>query len=265
MQYDILMEKKMKAEHRHELKTNELAEWITEFPQWAKKNLKSIIYLALLVIVVAGLYIYNWRKKNVVLVQREIELTKQLARESNQKTQIIQSQAQGVDTSYMLLDTAKNLQVIGENEKDNQMAALALIKEAEALRMELHYRPGTVSRRDLEERIKQARDCYTKAIEKSSSNPSFMATATLGLGLCEEEIGNFEKAKQIYLGITTNSDFEGTVALEQAKWRLETMDDYKQPIAFKPPPKPAIPKPASSEPAQPQIQLNPADIMSPNQ
>ena len=255
----------MKAEHRHELKTNELAEWITEFPQWAKRNLKSIIYVAVLVVVVAGLYIYNWRKKNVVLVQREIELTKQLTRVSNQKTQIIQAQAQGVDTSYTLLDTAKNLQVIGENEKDNQMAALALIKQAEALRMELHYRPGTVSKRDIAERIKQARACYTKAIEKSSSNPSFMATATLGLGLCEEEIGNFATAEQIYRDITANSDFEGTVAVEQAKRRLETMDDYKQEIAFKPPPTPATPKPASSEATQPQFQLNPAAIVSPNQ
>lgn len=255
----------MKAEHRHELKTNELAEWITEFPQWAKKNLKTIIYVTVLVVVVAGLYIYKWRKKNVVLVQREIELTKQLARVSNQKTQIIQAQSQGVDTSYTLLDTAKNLQVIGENEKDDQMAALALIKEAEALRMELHYRLGTVSRTDLQERIKQARACYAKAIEKSTSNHSYMATAKLGLGLCEEEIGNFEKARQIYLDITGNFDFEGTIAAEQAKRRLETMDDYKQQIAFKPPPKPAAPKPALSEPAQPQIQLNPADIVSPNQ
>jgi tetratricopeptide (TPR) repeat protein len=265
MQYDILMEKEMKAEHRHELKTNELAEWITQFPQWAKRNLKSITYVAVLVVVVVGVYIYNWHEKNVVLVQREIELTKQLARVSNQKTQIIQAQAQGVDTSYTLLDTAKNLQVIGENEKNNQMAALALIKQAEALRMELHYRPGTVSRRDIEERIKQAKACYTKAIEKAASNPSFMATATLGLGLCEEEVGNFEKAKQVYLEITANSDLEGTVAVEQAKRRLETMADYKQKVAFKPPPKPATPKPAADEPAQPQIQLNPAAIVSPNQ
>jgi hypothetical protein len=92
-----------------------------------------------------------------------------------------------------------------------------------------------------------------------------MATATLGLGLCEEEIGNFATAEQIYRDITANSDFEGTVAVEQAKWRLETMDDYKQEIAFKPPPTPATPKPASSEATQPQFQLNPAAIVSPNQ
>ncbi len=28
----------MKAEHRHELKTNELADWIVHFPQWFKEN-----------------------------------------------------------------------------------------------------------------------------------------------------------------------------------------------------------------------------------
>ncbi|MHC4394732.1 MAG: tetratricopeptide repeat protein [Planctomycetota bacterium] len=255
----------MKSEHRHELKTNELAEWITEFPQWVKKNLRWIIYITVLVVVVAAAYVWKWHEKNVVLVQRETGLTKLVAEVSNRKIQIIQGQAQGVDTSYTLLQTADNLQVIGENEKNDQMAALAFIKQAEALRMELHYRLGTVSKTDITERIKQAKVCYTKAIEKSSSNPSFMAAAKFGLGLCEEEIENFEKAKQIYHDITANSDFEGTVAMAQAKRRLETMDDYKQKITFKITPKPAAPKPALTEPVQPQIQINPAAIVSPNQ
>ncbi len=33
----------MKSEHRHELKTNELAEWIANFPTWAKENAKVLI------------------------------------------------------------------------------------------------------------------------------------------------------------------------------------------------------------------------------
>ena len=33
----------MKAEHRHELKTNELVEWLTNLPQWANENLTTII------------------------------------------------------------------------------------------------------------------------------------------------------------------------------------------------------------------------------
>ena len=33
----------MKSEHRHELKTNELAEWISNFPSWTKENAKVLI------------------------------------------------------------------------------------------------------------------------------------------------------------------------------------------------------------------------------
>lgn len=258
------MEKEMKSEHRHELKTNELAEWITKFPQWAKKNLKTIIYVTVVVVVIVGLYIYKWHQKNVVLVRKETGFTELVAQISQSKTQIIRNQAQGIDTSYTLLETAQNLQIVGENEKNDQMAALAFIKQAEALRMELHYRLGTVSGQDVTERIKQVKACYTRAIEKSPSNPSFMATAKFGLGLCEEELGNFEKAEQIYRDVVANADFEGTVAAAQAKWRLETMADYKQKIAFKASPKPALPKPVPTEPVQPQIRLNPTDIVGPN-
>ena len=254
----------MKSEHRHELKTNELAEWIVNFPQWAKKNLKSIIYIAVLAVAVAGLYIYKWHKKNVVLVQREIGFTKLVTQLSQDKIRTIQSQAQGLDTSYRFLQAADSLGVIGENEKNDRMAALAFIKQAEALRTELHYRLGTVTGQDVTERINRAKQIYTKAVEHSSAGPSLMAAAKFGLGLCEEELGNFEEAEQIYHGITTNSDFKGTVAVAQAKRRLETMAEYKQKIVFKASTKPLSSKPALPELIQPQIQLNPADIISTN-
>ena len=53
----------MKSEHRHELKTNELAEWLVNFPQWTKKNAKTIIYVCVLTIVVASLYFYKRYQK----------------------------------------------------------------------------------------------------------------------------------------------------------------------------------------------------------
>ena len=46
----------MKSEHRHELKTNELAQWIADFPQWAKKNMRTIIYVVVVVVVVLAYY-----------------------------------------------------------------------------------------------------------------------------------------------------------------------------------------------------------------
>jgi len=132
------------------------------------------------------------------------------------------------------------------------MAALALIKQAEALRTELHYRPGSVSVQDLTNQINQAKAAYTEAIQKSSANTSLKATAEFGLGLCEEELSNFQKAQQIYQGIVAKADYEGTVAKAAARHRLETMDDYRQKVVFK-----LAPAPVAA--TQPTIQLNPVD------
>jgi len=247
----------MKSEHRHELKTNDLAEWIANFPQWAKENLRMIIYISIVVVLVLGSYIVHWYRKNVESVRKQLALTGLIAQLSQGKMQILQAQARGVDISYTLIQFADNLQAAAQDAKDEQMAAVALIKRAEALRMELHYRFGAVSKQDAKAAIERAKASYTEAIEKSSTNPSLMATAKLGLGLCEEELGNFEKAQQTYSDITTNTSFEGTVAVAQAKLRLETMGDYQRKVAFKPSSKPA---PTEIEALRPQIQLKPTDI-----
>jgi hypothetical protein len=241
----------MKSEHRHELKTNELAEWLINFPQWAKENATTIIYVSALIVVVAGVYFWKVYEKKAVSDREQIEFTNSVSQISQGKTQILQAQAQGVDTSYTLIQAADNLQNTAQTSKNELMAALALIKEAETLRMELHYRFGNISSQDITAQINRAKDSYTKALEKSSSSPSLTATAKLGLGLCEEELGNFGQARQIYSEITANADFEGTVAAVEAKQRLLTMADYQQPVVIKP-------SPAKQAPAgltQPEIKL----------
>jgi len=240
----------MKPGHRHQLKTNELAEWIVNLPQWAKENVNTIIYISVLAAVVAAVYFWKLYEKRVVSVREQLKLTNFISQLSQGKTQILQAQAQGVDVSYTLIQVADNLQNIARNTKEEQMAALALIKRAEALRMELHYRFGNIGRQDLTAQIDRAKDSYAKAIEKSSTNPSLMATAKLGLGLCEEELGNFEQARQIYSEIITNADFESTVAASQAKQRIQTMGDYQRKVVFR-----QAPKRAPATPIQPEIKL----------
>jgi hypothetical protein len=122
--------------------------------------------------------------------------------------------------------------------------------------MELHYRFGTVSERDAKAAIERAKASYTEAIERCSGNPSLTAAAKLGLGLCEEELGNFAGAEQIYRQVGENASLEGTVAAAQAKLRLETMADYRSKVVFKPSPKPV---PTETEILRPQLQLSPAD------
>ncbi len=265
----------MKSEHRHELKTNELAKWLTNFPQWAKENRTTIIYVSALVITVAGLYFWKVYEKNVVSVRERLNLTNLITQLSQSKPQILQAQAQGFDSSYNLLPIADKLAAAAQNTKNNQMAALALIKRAQALRMELHYRLEAAGEREIKAQIDTAKASYTEAINLLSNadsqtpienrkfkNPSLIATAKFGLGLCEEELGNFEKAEQIYRDIAENSSFESTTALVQAEQRLNTMADYRQKVVFKQSPiKPEV-KSTSAEPVQPQIKLQAPDINS---
>lgn len=247
----------MKSEHRHELKTNELAEWLGNLPQWTKENLTTIIVISAVIVVAAAIYVrYSYRKS--AAAQEQLEFTNLLNQLSASKVQILNAQAQGTDLSFILIQPASSLGNFAQNTNNDQMAALALIKQAEALRTELHYRPGTVSKQDLTAQINQAKAAYTEAIQnrlRGTANPSLTAAAEFGLGLCEEELGNFEKAQQIYQIIAANPDFEGTVANAAAKHRLETMADYKQKVIFKPAPPVA---------AKPKIQIRPVGANLPS-
>lgn len=234
----------MKAEHRHELKTNELAQWLADLPQWAKKNLRWIIYGSVVLTLVIASYIYHSYQKNVVSTRQEVALTRLLAQTAQDKIRILQAQSQGVDISYMLVQRANDLENIAKNAKDDGLAASTFIKQAEILRTELHYRLESVSQSDLNTQINRAKQSYNNALEKATQNPSLAATAKFGLALCDEELGNFEAARKTYDEISQNPQYEGTSAASEAQFRLRTMDNFAKKLVFNPAPRQLQPEPA---------------------
>jgi len=248
----------MKSEHRHELKTNELADWFGHLPEWSRENFRMILYVSVVVVACLAIYLWNVYQRKVVAVNKEIRFTNVISRLPQNKMQILQAQSEGYDTSYNLLQTADTLETTAANTKNKAMAALAWIKRGEVLRMELHYRLGDVSREEFTAQVELARSAYNKAIEQSPSNVSLLAAARFGLGLCEEEFGEYQKARQIYEELTTDPQFSCTVAAVQAEGRLATMADYQQEVVFKETPKPAV-----EEPVLPQIQLAPGGVNLP--
>ena len=252
----------MKSEHRHELKTNELAEWLGNLPQWTKENLTTILVVVAVVVVGATFLFWRTYNKNVVQVRGHLEFSNLLDQLSASKMQVLNAQSQGQDLSALLLQPANSLGSFAQSTSNNRMAALALIKQAEALRTELHYRSGIISDQDLTNQINEAKVAYAGAVEKSSANASLKATAEYGLGLCEEELSNFQEAQQIYQSIVANAGYEGTVANAAARHRLDTMEDYRQKVVFKPAPAP-VPVQLPAAATQPTIQLQPVDITVP--
>lgn len=233
----------MKAEHRHELKTNALAEWLGNFPAWANQNLKTIIYVLVVVVIVLASSFYYRYQKTVVAEREQNNLTALVSQLPQQKAFIAQKQLENQDNAYMLFQLTDELDSVAKNASNDVIAATALIKSAEVLRTELHFRFGAVSQQDITTQIGKAKDYYTKAINtylKRSPNPTLEAVAKIGLGLCEEELGNPDAARKLYQEVATGAAYEGTAPAAAAKQRLVAMDSFPEKIVLKPMPRPAI-------------------------
>ena len=226
----------MKADHRHELKTNELAEWLAHFPEWAKENRTNLILAGVVILAAIAVYFFRFYRKDVVVTREHVQLTGLISQLPNQKRAAVQAAAQGTDQSMALVSIAQDLQDFAASARDDRLAALALIKRAETLRAELHYRMTDATREDLIKQIGEAQRSYQQALEQASSSPALAATAQFGLGLCDEELGDFEKAKEAYRAVAENPEYEGTAAQAAAAHRLKTMDDYQGTVVFKPAP-----------------------------
>lgn len=151
-----------------------------------------------------------------------------------------------------LLVNASALLEQAEKADNPDLAAMARIKAAQALRTELHIRAERVESDELHTRIDQARDAYEKALA-SAKTPTLRGMAKLGLGLCAEELGQRDAAAAIYKEILDTPEFAATVVPAQAQRRLDNLDENLESFAFAPVPPEATP-PAKTE-------IDPATLM----
>jgi hypothetical protein len=231
----------MKSDHRHELKTNELAQWVAEFPQWAQENKRTIITGCAIVVAVVLIYAWFLYDKNVLAVNRRVKLSELTSQLYANKRQAARNAAEGKDlSSLVLLESGNRLAQFAESTGDATMAALAYLKRAEAVRSELHYRLGQVSSEEIAKQIEQAKANYRLALDKAGSQVSLQAAAQYGLGLCAEELSDQAQARQIYQQIVSDPALKGTVAQGAAQYRLDTLADYADPVVFRPTPEPAL-------------------------
>lgn len=231
----------MKSDHRHELKTNELADWIAHFPQWFKDNGKTIVGVTAVLVLAIAVYGWNRYSNNVLDVRHRAGFTQELMQFGGLKRQVYQDAMDGQDSSVLLHQSAGSLATLAGEASGDLMAALALIKRAEALRAELHYQKGEIARENVTGQIEQARASYEQAVAKAAGYPSLTSMARHGLGLCEEELGNLDQAKQIFQGIVADERLAGTVGQAAAQQRLAGVMQYTREIAFAKAPEPVAP------------------------
>ena len=224
----------MKSEERHELKTNELAEWIANFPEWAKENSGTIAYAAIVIIIVGVVAYLKWYRPMHAVSREQIEMSQLANQLEMAKIQVVSAKDQASANPAAIRSMADQLGAIAGQLSQPEYAAFALIKQGEALRAELHYRSSEFAAdpNALAFQINKAKTCYQQAVEKAGGNPQLAAMAQFGLGLCAEEVGNFEEAQKIYHDITANEAFSGTVIVSMARERATDMNDYKGTFVF---------------------------------
>jgi tetratricopeptide (TPR) repeat protein len=225
----------MDSAHRHELKMNELADWVGHLPDFIRRNYIQIIGAGLIIVGLVVLPVFK-RMRRSAAQKQQAEILRLIQKVEQDKVMAVRGG--GVDIQNLLLISANSFETAAKNVKNPYSAALALIKQAEALRADLHYKVGRVGQAVVQAQINQARSAYQQAIKKAQGNNTLVAMSKFGLGLCAEELGKFDQAKQIYEEIAANVDFEGTVFPAQAQLRLELMDDNRARFVFVEAPEP---------------------------
>lgn len=226
----------MKSEHRHELQTNELAQWLTQLPEKVKENQRIIIYIAVvavLVIISAWFSIFRNRDENL---RTQAQLTADMQNVFMEKAKVFQAAKQGQDLTANLSTAASTLKKSAESADNADLAALAYIKAAELYRAELHLRAVDADKPVVEFQVGQAMANYTIAMEKAAGNANIQSIALYGQGLCQEELGNIQAAKGIYNQLVSDEKYKATVGAFTAQNRLKEIDDFVGEVAFLPAP-----------------------------
>ena len=121
----------MKSEHRHELKTNDLAEWISNFPKWAKEN--AIVIIPTIVVLAAIIGYFFWSQSRATDDEKDrVTFTESLSRLMQVRDRVGTEWSDADDMPLLL--TAENLARVAASSTSDGMAAFAWIKRAEALR-----------------------------------------------------------------------------------------------------------------------------------
>ncbi len=244
----------MKSERRHELATNELADWIANFPKWFNDNLTTIIIGVVVVVGLSAYTIFYYSRESRVWDKKEAQIASMLDQLSWQKRTVLEGKQKGVGASDIFINMASGYQLAAEDTQNQPLSALAMIKRAEALRTELHYRPKPAEQDVRKYQLQQAMKIYEQALEKAKGVPTTAAMAEYGKALCLEDMGDFAKAKAAYEKIAQADEYKGTLYQARAQLRLSTLSDNQGTVV--------LVKSATAEPNAPQA-VKPLSIDEP--
>jgi len=213
----------MDSEHRHELKENDLAEFLHHFGQfWSKWGNSILLGLLIGLVVVFG--VHHLRTRAAQKLERAL------------------SDLHLETTPAGLADVAARTDLVA-------VKAEAYLRAGEMLltRAVMPDAPDATSPRTDEERkldLDEAQTMLQRVVELPDVSPAFQFNAKLTLAAVAETRHEWDKAAEIYQGVKTDAAKDYPPLADRASMRLAMLDRLKQPVHLVPdPPKPVEVKP----------------------
>ncbi len=232
----------MDADTRHQLKQNELAEFLANLRNLGKREF--LTYLGVIVVVILAIAAYRYTRYRQV--QRLVAATQALQR---------------INVSDPELGDAPlaNLRTLIADYAGTPVEALARVKLAEGLEVR-----GKQAGND--ELLRQAARELEAVLKLPDVPHQVRAGAEYRLGIVYESLREFDKAREHLEKLSQDAAYAGTSFPELAEIRLENLDDYAQPVKFEPGPKPPpeLEAPATRPGGQTAIQAAPAPATRPS-
>jgi tetratricopeptide (TPR) repeat protein len=222
----------MKAEHRKELETNALANYLGTALQHAKEgpSQKVVLYggLAVLVVVLIATFVYfSTRSKDSDALRWEQWDELNLKVKSDLKPSDLSKLAE--EYPGMPPPTLERLDELNKFEAANAgtpQARLVRYQKARQLLQKSADLGSHVARSNAQKCLTKARDLYEKLIDESSDVPYLAQEALFNGAKASEDIGDFDKAKKLYERL--KKEYPKSMYLPETDKALARLNDPKE-------------------------------------
>lgn len=213
----------MDAEHRHELKENDLAEFITHFGQWwAQHGNKLLVALLLVVTVWGGKYWFDDRSQK----KKEaawLDLAQTTSPDGYRSVAMSYQNPAVRALAYLRgADLLLTKAAVGPDNKPNGETA------AEPAQ--------TVDDTDAAAALESAELMYQAVLDDAGAHRAYKLNAHLGLAAIAEGRSQWDQARDLYNAVIEQSGAGYATIREQAQMRIAMLERLKRPVVFGPEP-----------------------------
>ena len=233
----------MKAQERHKLKTNELAQFISELPAYFQKHASKITTIALVVVIalaggiMARRYFVQGKQQQQDQLFQQLLAADTLQLDALRRVQMGAELASDPANAILPYDTTSitlTLSNIAQDAPNNPVGMTAGLLQAELSLSQLYFSDQNITEDQKKQLLQTAENLYRQALVKFPTIPYAVGTAKIGLATVAEERGQWEQARTQFTEIIALKDelLVGTIYPKLAQRRLALLDTISTPITF---------------------------------